>query len=369
MSVKKESGLGESNCSMLNISKDIDEILVLRALQLGDLLCAIPAIRALKASHQHSRIVLIGLPWAAEFVSRFSRYFSGFISFPGFPGLIEQPFNASDFSDFISHLRSRQADLFIQMHGNGAISNDISLMSKARRLAGYYIKGSSCPDRQLYMPYPEEISEVKRHLRLMEFLGIPSVGDYLEFPVSDAEQEGFWKISQAHGLDSEEYVCIHPGARDTRRRWEVEKFATVADEIAAKGYRIVLTGARSESEVVHRVQAAMNHRAINLVGQTGLGELAMLIRNSRLLFANDTGVSHIAAATGTQSIIVFLVSDPARWAPENKELHRAILPAEAENVEHALAKVDEVLGYGSLIRRGNWTGQGSLIGYGNRSGE
>jgi ADP-heptose:LPS heptosyltransferase len=329
-----------------HIGRDINEILILRALQLGDLLCAIPAIRALKNAYRHSRIVLIGLPWAADFADRFSRYFSGFISFPGFPGLIEQPYSASDFTNFISNLRQRKADLFIQMHGNGTISNDISVMSQAARLAGYYIKGGYRPDRELYMPYPEEVSEVRRHLRLMEFLGVPAAGEHLEFPVSDAEQERYRKLSRDYDLASGGYVCIHPGARDLRRRWDVAKFAAVADAIAARGYRIVLTGAESERDTVHKVSAAMRCPSVDLCGKTGLGELALLIRNARLLFANDTGVSHIAAATGTSSIIVFLISDPARWAPSDRDLHRTILPGESENVEHAFFMVDEVLNQG-----------------------
>lgn len=327
------------------IGRDINEILILRALQLGDLLCAIPAIRALKEACRNSRIVLIGLPGAAGFANRFSNYFSGFINFPGFPGLIEQPFNPADFTSFISSLRRRKADLFIQMHGNGTISNDISVMSHASRLAGYYIEGCPRPD-DLYMPYPEEVSEVKRHLKLMEFLGIPAAGEHLEFPVFDAEREQYLRFSRSLGLETGGYVCVHPGARDVRRRWDPAKFAAIADAIAERGYRIVLTGARSESDTVAAVESAMRHPAVNAAGRTGLGELGLLIENARLLFTNDTGVSHIAAATGTPSIVVFLISDPVRWAPANASLHRVILPRESENVEKALAMVDEVMSQG-----------------------
>lgn len=327
------------------IGRDINEILVLRALQLGDLLCAIPAIRALKKAYRNSRIVLIGLPGSSGFASRFSNYFSGFINFPGFPGLIEQPFNATDFTSFISNLRRRKADLFIQMHGNGTISNDISVMSRASRLAGYYVKGCPRPD-DLYMPYPEEVSEVKRHLRLMEFLGVPPAGEHLEFSVFDSEREQYSRLSKNLGLEAGGYVCVHPGARDVRRRWDPSKFAAVADAIADKGYRIVLTGTQSESAAAAAVECAMRHPAVNLAGKTGLGELGVLIENARLLFTNDTGVSHIAAATGTASVVVFLISDPARWAPANRELHRVILPHESENVENALVMVDEVLSQG-----------------------
>ena len=73
------------------------KIAVLRALQLGDLLCAIPAIRALRHAYPHTEITLLGLPWAKSLVERFPNYFNRFILFPGYPGLPEQTYDAQAF--------------------------------------------------------------------------------------------------------------------------------------------------------------------------------------------------------------------------------------------------------------------------------
>ncbi|HWJ30563.1 MAG TPA: hypothetical protein VNS32_28780, partial [Flavisolibacter sp.] len=61
---------------------DIKKIAIFRALQLGDMLCAIPAFRALRKSFPDAEITLLGLPWAKMLVESFPVYLDHFIHFP-----------------------------------------------------------------------------------------------------------------------------------------------------------------------------------------------------------------------------------------------------------------------------------------------
>jgi ADP-heptose:LPS heptosyltransferase len=63
---------------------------------------------------------------------------------------------------------------------------------------------------------------------------------------------------------------------------------------------------------------------MDLSGRTTLGGLAALIARARLLVCNDTGVSHVAAAMRTPSVVIACGSDPRRWAPLDAVLHRVL---------------------------------------------
>src|SRR5215471_5209254 len=99
------------------------KIAILRALQLGDLLCAIPAIRSLRDAYPDAEITLLGLPWAASFTERFNKYIDRFIHFPGYPGLPEQVYSPEAWRSFGEIMAQENFDLVLQMQGNGTIVN------------------------------------------------------------------------------------------------------------------------------------------------------------------------------------------------------------------------------------------------------
>jgi ADP-heptose:LPS heptosyltransferase len=316
------------------------KIAVFRALQLGDMLCSIPAVRALRHAYPQAEITLLGLPWAESLCERFPHYFNRFIHFPGFPGLPEQTFNPEAWQHFASQMQREQFDLILQMQGNGNIVNEMLINLCAGPVAGFYNTDIS-PDPNTFLKYPTGISEVSRHIRLMEHLGVPSEGTALEFPVFESEINKLQR--QYPFVMKERYVCVHPGSRGSWRQWPSSHFAVLADQCAGSGYQVVITGTQAESLITSQVIEHMEYPAIDLTGKTGLGEIAHLIKKAQLLVSNCTGVSHIASATETPSIVISMDGEPERWGPLNKKLHRTIDWTKTQDFYLALRALEELL--------------------------
>jgi ADP-heptose:LPS heptosyltransferase len=300
-------------------------VVVLRALRgLGDLLCTVPALRALRAALPDAHVTLIGLPDTRWFVDRFPRYIDELLEFPGYPGIPEQPVEASRLLAFLSEAHARPFDLAIQLQGNGLVSNGFIALLGARHTAGFTLPGLYRPEDGRFLDYPATDPEPDRHLRLMEFLGVPSQGRTLEWPLTGADRAEFAAAPDLAALPPGSYACVHPGARDPLRRWPAARFAAVADRLAARGLLPVLTGTEDERVLVSDVSSRMRAAHVDACGRLSLGAMGLLLARSRLLVSNDTGVSHLAAALDVPSVVVFSASDRRRWAPLDARLHRAV---------------------------------------------
>lgn len=323
---------------------NINKIAILRALHLGDMLCMIPAVRSIKKAFPQAEITLLGLPGKEDFAERFRHYFSGFMEFPGWPGLPEQEPVPAKIARFLADAQRQQFDLVLQMQGSGTHTNDCCFLLNGRITAGLRAAGVWAPNEQLFPLMTESEHEILRLLKIVHALGIPIDGTALEFPLTPAEYAQAGMIMELLQLEPGKYICLHPGARDPRRRWPAASFAAIGDTLAAMGHTILVTGAAEEAALTQAVTAQMQYPAIDLVahaGQTTIGEMAALIKSATLLLSNDTGVSHIAAALCVPSVIIFSAySDPARWAPLNDQLHTAVPAAHANDLAYVLGALE-----------------------------
>ena len=320
------------------ILNGLRKIVVLRALHLGDLLCAVPALRALRQAAPHAEITLIGLPWAASFVRRFAHLVDHFIVFPGFPGLAERPFDVAAIPSFLAAVQGQRFDLAIQLHGSGETSNVLAQLLGAVHYAGFH-RPPQAPPTGVFLPWRADEHEVRRCLRLMQALGAPAQSDALEFPVTPADvrllQRSVDRLPAPGG-----YAVIHAGARLASRRWPAQRFAEVGNALAAAGVPVVLTGTAGEAAIIRSVAARMGASALDLAGKTELGALAVLVRDARIVVTNDTGMSHMAAALATRSVVICSGADPARFAPADHARHRVLsVPVACRPCLHAVCPI------------------------------
>jgi ADP-heptose:LPS heptosyltransferase len=316
------------------------KIAIFRALQLGDMLCAVPALRALRAAYPNAEMTLLGLPWAASFCKRFDQYVDRFVHFPGHPGLPEQPFDQTRWADFEEIMQNEQFDLILQMQGSGGIVNDMLENLNAGPVAGFHSQGSY-REKDIFIEYPTGISEMERHLMMLENLGIPSLSTDLEFPVSIQEIEDLHQIDFLP--EPRTYVCVHPGSRGSWRQWPPSHFACLADQCAGMGYQVILTGTNDEASITGQVIDLMDYPALDFTGKTGLGQIAQLIGEAQLLISNCTGVSHIASALKTPSIVISMDGEPERWGPLDKDLHKTFDWTRIQNFEEILTQTGQLL--------------------------
>ena len=309
------------------VCDSVRTIAVLRALHLGDLLCAVPALRALRDRHPDARITLIGLPWAHEMVRRYPAYLDQLLPFPGFPGMPEAPVDLRALAAFIASGGEGRFDLAVQLHGNGARSNIFLSLLGASRLAGSHPPGGWRP-AGAFVPYAEDEPEIRRLLTVVGALGARTDDERLEFPLADADRDQLAAALGRGALAPGMYACLHPGARDPDRRWQPDRFAAVGDALEALGLRVVITGTAAERSLAPLVSRTMRHAPLDLTGRLTLGALGALMADAAVTVCNNTGVAHLAHAVDASVVVAYLGPERRRWElPEGPRRRSIASPA------------------------------------------
>jgi heptosyltransferase-2 len=110
-------------------------------------------------------------------------------------------------------------------------------------------------------------------------------------------------------------VAIAPGARWDTKRWPAERFAAVAEALAAEGASIVLCGGPSDRDAFAAFRAAARVRIAADLSFLPVDALAAAIGRVQLLVACDSGPVHLATAVGTPALALFGPTSTARWGP------------------------------------------------------
>ncbi|MBP2703061.1 glycosyltransferase family 9 protein [Microbispora sp. RL4-1S] len=267
-------------------------LLVLRGLRLGDLLTAVPALRALRRAHPNHRLVLA----TPAYLGGLLPLIGGIDELVDVSGPGPVPFETPDVA--------------VNLHGSGPESLMALRRTRPGRVLSHAHPGVPGVEGPTWRP---EAHEVSRWCAMLEWYGIPADPGDLELGETGASPLGGGE------------VLVHPGASARARQWPPERFARVAAELTRAGHRVVITGGVTETALARHVAAAagLPEDAV-LAGHTDLPGVAALTRHAALVVCGDTGMSHLATAVGTPSVVLCGPVPPARWGPPEGGPHRAL---------------------------------------------
>lgn len=302
-------------------------ILVLRALGLGDLLTVVPALRALRAAFPGEEIALAAPGVLAPLVSRIEAVDRLVV--------VDSAVNRPPLTPPVPGGPVRLA---VNLHGRGPESTTVLRALGPAELWAYDLGGAPA--------WRVEDHDVTRWCRLVAGYGCPAdPADLL--------------LGENPGHDGP--VLIHPGAAAPERRWPVARFATVARHLSARGAEVVLTGTAEERPIAVAVaeSAGLRPGAV-LAGTTDLGSLADLVSTAGLVICGDTGMSHLATAYRTPSVVLLGPQPPERWGPPLSEprhvgiWHGSVPVGEPGQVHPSLLRisVDDVITAAESVRAG-----------------
>lgn len=261
-------------------------LLVLRALGLGDLLVAVPALRALRRAFPEHRAVLAA-PAALEPLVARTGAVDALVPAPG-PDRIAWTGPAPD--------------VVVNLHGSGPQSHRALDALEPRRRIGFALAAGDGPAWDGPLWADDAGHERERWCALLDAHGVPA--DPADLRLAPPPGAGTGP------------VVVHPGAAFGSRRWPADRFAAVAAALAGAGHDVVVTGSADERPLAAAVARAAGLPADRvLAGRTGVAELADLVGTARLVVSGDTGVAHLASAFATPSVVLFGPVPPERWGP------------------------------------------------------
>jgi ADP-heptose:LPS heptosyltransferase len=319
-------------------------VLVVRLDSVGDVLLAGPAVRAVAATPDVDRVVLLCSPVgepAAELLPGVDR-----ILVWRCPWIDARPdaIDPADIADIVARLAAERVDTAVVLTSFHQSPLPTALLL---RLAGVRRIGAVSADYpgalldvrlRPGLDVAEDQPEADRALAVATALGFA-------LPSGDGGRLSLGALPDVAQLALPvRYVVVHPGASVPARAWPPASNAVAVAALAAAGHAVVVTGAPDEMALT----AAVAGRAgIDLGGRTTLAELAAVLAGATAVVVGNTGPAHLAAAVRTPVVSLFAPVVPAvRWAPHG--IPHIVLGDQAAPCRDTRARVCPVPGHPCL---------------------
>jgi ADP-heptose:LPS heptosyltransferase len=298
----------------------VRKIAILRANAIGDYVFSLPALNALRSRFPDAELVYLGLRWHADFLTGRPGPVDRVVVLPpvrgvGYPESWQE--DPAEVEAFIALMQEEEFDLALQMHGGGRHSNPFVKRLGARLTVGLCAAGSEPLD--VSIPYIYYQPEILRYLEVVSLVGAVQTTLLPQLAVTEAD------LAEADELAPQgdvPFVLLHPGAGDPRRRWPVEKFASVGSALLWMGAQVAVVGIERDVHLADAIASSISGPVLNLCGRTSLAGLLGLIARASVVISNDSGPLHLATAVGTPTVGIYWCGNMIVAGPLSRTMHR-----------------------------------------------
>jgi ADP-heptose:LPS heptosyltransferase len=328
----------------------IRSILVIRQHnQLGDMLCVVPLLRALRAAYSGARLTLMSSPVNFE-VMRGNRYLDETLNYDKRAFLGRAWIRIAPLMRFMRMLRKRSFDMvLVPATVSSSFTSDLLAVVTGApvRIGTKSLDGVQNPTGFVYthpvvLDWRNEPSrhQTLRNLDIAAGLNLPP--QELSLDITLTEEEKSHGRSVVAGLRKEggPVVAIHPGAGKLPNRWPPTCFAQLCKALSdSAGAGIIVTAGPMDDETIMSLCKVLEIKPYLLQDQP-IRLVASILSEVDLLVSNDTGIMHVGAAVGTPVLSLFGPTDPGQWAPPG--LQHRFFRGKGGNIE--AIPLDEVVG-------------------------
>jgi ADP-heptose:LPS heptosyltransferase len=306
-----------------DVVHDVDDIAVVRAAGIGDLVFALPALEALRIAYPTARITLLARASHAELLAARPAPVDGVEIVPPYGG-VSAPENAAQSSReldaFFECMQARRFDIALQLHGGGGNSNRFVARLGARVTAGS--RAHDAPPLDRWIRYDTYYPEVLRCLEVVRLVGARPSDALVPHLTVVADDAARADALLARCARERPIAVLHPGATDPRRRWPVARFAAVGRALVDWGLDVVVSGTDDEYALAAAVADQVGCGGSALAGLMSLSSLVGVLAAASVVVANDTGPLHLAAAVGTPTVGIYWVGNALNFGMHGMHKHR-----------------------------------------------
>jgi ADP-heptose:LPS heptosyltransferase len=299
----------------------VRRLLVVRPDNIGDVIMTGPALRALKENLPGLHLTLLAspaggqaaglLPWIDELLTWRVLW----------QDLGRLPFDPGREWALVERLREGRFDAALILTSFSQTPHPAGLLC---HLAGIPLRGGESKETgngELTFALPpalDALHQVERNLRLVEGLGFPVADRHLALRLPAEAVEGAAQLLEGAGLaPGAPYLLLTPWTSCQARTYFPDRFALAARHLADHlDWPVVVVGREADGEQEAEVLGPLGSRAVNLIGETTVAELAALVAGCRLALANNTSVLHMADALDRPMVITYSGTDlESQWCP------------------------------------------------------